>query len=200
VRIVPLMPRPGDERHEVGAERGRIVSISESIHHGGIRAGFCGEEAPSIVFGFTCHDAEYRDALNWSSPQLERAIDELGRSVPGFFFGRFDVRAASIDALRRGEFTVIELNGVLSESIQIYDPAVSFGRACSTLFRQWRVAFEIGAANRERGTVPTPLGEIVKLTAMKIWRQVSARRLRTLARMSLGELPSSAPDSGEVRP
>jgi len=181
-----------------GAERGRIVSISESIHHRGVRADPCPEEAPSIVFGFTCHDAEYRDALSWNSPQIERAIDALGRAVPGFFFGRFDVRAASADALRRGEFTVIELNGVLSESTQIYDPAVSFARACATLFRQWRVAFEIGAENRARGTVPTRLRELVKLTAMKIWRQVSARRLRNLARMSLGRLPTSAADSGAL--
>jgi hypothetical protein len=181
-----------------GAERGRIVSISESIHHRGVRADPCPEEAPSIVFGFTCHDAEYRDALSWNSPQVERAIDALGRAVPGFFFGRFDVRAASADALRRGEFTVIELNGVLSESTQIYDPAVSFARACATLFRQWRVAFEIGAENRARGTVPTRLRELVKLTAMKIWRQVSARRLRNLARMSLGRLPTSAADSGAL--
>jgi hypothetical protein len=169
-----------------GAERGRIVSISEAIRHQGAHA--CPEEAPPpIVFGFTCHGAEYRDALSWNSPNLERAIDALGRAVPGFFFGRFDVRAASVDALRRGEFTVIELNGVLSSSTQIYDPAVSFARACATLFHQWRVAFEIGADNRERGTAPTRLRELAKLMAMKTWRRVSARRLRHLARMSGGK-------------
>ena len=179
-----------------GAERGQIVSISESIHHREVRADPCPEGAPSIVFGFTCHDAEYRDACDWKSLQLERTIDEVGRAVPGFFFGRFDVRAESVDALRRGEFMVIELNGVLSESIQIYDPAVTLARACVTLFRQWRVAFEIGAATRARGTVPTRLREIVRLMAMKIWRQMSARRLRKLARMSLGKLPTSAPNPG----
>ncbi len=181
-----------------GAERGRIVSISESTHHQGVRADPCPEEAPSIVFGFTCHDAEYRHALNWNSPQLERAIDSLGRAVPGFFFGRFDVRAASVGALLRGEFIVIELNGVLSESTHIYDPAVNYARACATLFAQWRVAFEIGSENRARGAVPARLRELVKLTAMKIWRQVSARRLRNLARMSLGGLPISAADCGAL--
>ena len=174
------------------AERGRIVSISERIHHRGARVDPCPEEAPSIVFGFTCQDVEYRDALNWTSPQLERALDALGRAVPGFFFGRFDVRATSVDALRRGEFTVIELNGVLSESTQIYDPAVSLARACATLCRQWRVAFEIGAENRARGTVPTRLRELARLMAMKTWRRVSARRLRHLARMSRGRLPTNA--------
>ncbi len=175
-----------------GTEHGRIVSISERIHRRVVRVDPCREEAPSIVFGFTCHDVDYRDALNWRSPQLERVLDALGRAVPGFFFGRFDVRAESVDALRRGEFTVIELNGVLSESTQIYDPAVSFARACATLFHQWRGAFEIGAENRARGTVPTRLRELAKLMAMKTWRRVSARRLRNLARMSRGRLPTSA--------
>jgi hypothetical protein len=179
-----------------GAERGQIVSMSESIHHRGGRTDPWAEETRAIVFGFTCHEAEYRDALHWSSPQLERAIDELGRAVPGFFFGRFDVLAASVAALRRGEFTVIELNGVLSEPIQIYDPAVGFARACSTLYRQWRLAFEIGAANRARGIVPTRLREIVTLTGLKIWRQLSARRLRALVRVSMGEVSTSPTRAG----
>ena len=140
------------------------------------------DEAPSILFGFTCHDAEYRDAPHWRSPQLERAIDAIGRAVPGFFLGRFDVCAGSVDELRRGEFAIIELNGVLSEPTQIYDPATSFARACATLIRQWCFAFEIGAKNRARGTVPTPLRELVALMAAKIRRQASARRLRALAR------------------
>ena len=173
-----------------GAERGRIVSISESIHHIRVPHDHCPDEAPSIVFGFTCHDAEYRDALHWNSPQLERAVDALGRAVPGFFLGRFDVRAGSVDELRRGEFAIIELNGVLSEPTQIYDPTTSFAQACATLIRQWRFAFEIGAENRARGTVPTRLRELVALMAAKIWRQASARRLRKLARTSLDQSPA----------
>lgn len=169
-----------------GAERGRIVSISESIHHPRVAHDHCPDEASSIVFGFTCHDAEYRDALHWNSPQLERAIDALGRAVPGFFLGRFDVRAGSVYELRRGDFSIMELNGVLSEPTQIYDPTTSFAQACATLIRQWRFAFEIGAENRAHGAVPTRLRELMASMAAKIWRQTSARRLRKLARASRG--------------
>jgi hypothetical protein len=31
------------------------------------------------------------------------------------------------------------------------------------LFDQWRIAFEIGAANRRRGVRPTPLKELARL-------------------------------------
>lgn len=165
-----------------GAEHGRMVSISQSIHRGRVPPEHGPDEAASVLFGFTCHEAEYRDVPHWGSPRLERAIDAIGRAVPGFFIGRFDVCAGSVDELRRGEFAIVELNGVLSEPTQIYDPATSFARACTTLIRQWRFAFETGAANRARGTVPTSLRELVSLVAAKIRRQASARRLRALAR------------------
>ena len=139
-----------------GVECGHIVAISESIHRRMVPHALCPGEAPSIAFGFRCHDAEYRDALHWNSPELEHTIDALARAVPGFFLGRFDVRARSIDALRRGDFAVIELNGVLSEPTQIYDAATSFTEACSTLFRHWRVAFEIGAENCAHGYCASP--------------------------------------------
>jgi hypothetical protein len=179
-----------------GSERGRIVSISQSIHRPAAHAEPCQERLPSNVFCFKSHDAEYRDARHWISPRLEHAVDALGRAIPGFFFGRFDARAASVEALQRGEFTIIELNGVLSEPMQIYDRAFTFADACTTLYRQWGIAFEIGAENRARGAKPVPMREIIMLTAMKIWRLATATRLRSLARMSRRALPPRAADGG----
>ena len=43
---------------------------------------------------------------------------------------------------------MLELNGVTAESTDIYDPANSVVAAWRKLMRQWRLAFEIGAANR----------------------------------------------------
>lgn len=86
------------------AECGHIVALCQSIHRRRVPNEHDPDEAPSIAFGFRCHDAEYRDALHWNSPELERAIDAHARAVPGFFLGRFDVCAPSVDALRRGDF------------------------------------------------------------------------------------------------
>jgi hypothetical protein len=46
---------------------------------------------------------------------------------------------------------VMELNGVTSEATAIYDARNGLFAAYRTLFDQWRLAFEIGAANRDRG-------------------------------------------------
>ena len=76
-------------------------------------------------------------------------MDRLGGALPGFFFGRFDLRVPSVEAFRRGEsLRVVEVNGVTSEATHIYDPRFSFVQGVWTLCRQWRLAFEIGAENR----------------------------------------------------
>jgi hypothetical protein len=66
------------------------------------------------------------------------------------------VRYGDVGRFRAGEdFTVIELNGVTSESTNIYDPSWSLGRAYRTLFRQWAILFRIGSENRRRGQRPS---------------------------------------------
>ena len=74
--------------------------------------------------GTHCRGARFTDG--WSevwSEALEARIDALSRKFDGFFFGRYDVRTPSAEALRDdGEFKVLELNGVTSESTHIFDP------------------------------------------------------------------------------
>jgi hypothetical protein len=55
---------------------------------------------------------------------LRQAIDRVAKSHPGFYLGRFDVRAPSVADLEAGHFAVLELN-VTSEATHIYDPAVN---------------------------------------------------------------------------
>ncbi|HET9530021.1 MAG TPA: carboxylate--amine ligase, partial [Blastocatellia bacterium] len=98
------------------------------------------------------------------TPELERAIDEISRGFEGFYFGRYDIRTPSIEAFKQGrDFKVIELNGVTSEATSIYDPKNSLFAAYRVLFEQWRIAFEIGAANRARGTPATSIRELAKM-------------------------------------
>ena len=91
------------------------------------------------------------------------AIERVSRSFDGFFFGRYDVRSPSLQDFRLGRFRVIELNGVTSEATSIYDPSYGPIDAYRTLFAQWRLAFAIGAENRERGVAPAKIGHLARL-------------------------------------
>jgi hypothetical protein len=122
-----------------------------------------GERVQLVELGSHCRGAIFLDGTHLITAALERAIDQVSQAHSGFYFGRFDVRTPSIEALQHGIFCVIELNGVSSEATHIYDPAVSLTETYRVLFRQWRIAFEIGAANRLRGFHPMSLGGLARL-------------------------------------
>ena len=92
-----------------------------------------------------------------ATPALTARVDAMAQAMPGFHFGRFDVRYQSVAALRAGAFTVIEVNGVGSEATHIWDARTRLLDAWRDQFRHYRAAFEIGHANRARGVRPSGL-------------------------------------------
>jgi membrane protein DedA with SNARE-associated domain len=117
-----------------------------------------GERVQLVEIGSHCRGSLFLDAVHLLTPEMEASFDEIARQFDGFFFGRFDVRTPSVDDFRRGtNFRIVELNGVTSEATHIYDPANGLRTAYGVLFEQWRLAFEIGAANIRRGVTPTPI-------------------------------------------
>lgn len=119
-----------------------------------------GERVRLVELGTHSRGAIFLNGAALLTPALEEAVDRVSKAHSGFFFGRFDVRTPSAEALQRGEFQVIELNGVSAEATHIYDPSVSVWQAYRTLARQWRIAFEIAAENRKRGAQPMSIFEL----------------------------------------
>ena len=131
-----------------------------------------GERIQLVELGTHCRGAVF---LDWScaiTPALENAIENIARTFQGFYFGRFDIRVPSIEDFKAGcNLKVLELNGVTSEATNIYDPKNSLLDAYRVLFRQWRIAFEIGERNRARGAQITSLRQLLR--AVLKYRQES---------------------------
>ena len=131
-----------------------------------------GERVQLVEIGTHCRGAIFLDGRHAITPALEAAIDRIAQSFDGFYFGRFDLRVPSLEDFRAGRnIKVIELNGVTSEATHIYDPQVSLLEAYQALFRQWRIAFEIGDLNRRRGVRPSGLSRL--LGAVRAYRRLS---------------------------
>jgi len=114
-----------------------------------VRLAFSGSHSKGSIF---------RDGSTLVTPAMTDRFDAIARSIPGFHFGRFDVRFADIEDLRRGEgFTILEVNGAGAEATHIWDRATSLPRAWATLMTQYRLLYGIGAANRRRGHHPMGL-------------------------------------------
>ncbi len=116
-----------------------------------------------VELGTHACGATFREGRELITDDLVKVMNDISDSVPGFFFGRFDIKAPSPAQLKVGRgLTVIEVNGVSSESTNIYDEQYSFWDAQRVLMSQWKLAFEIGRQNRERGIEPTTLLTFLK--------------------------------------
>ena len=108
--------------------------------------------------------ALFLDGMHVKTSALETAIDRLSKGFSGFYFGRYDIRTPSIENFKKGRnFKVIELNGVTSEATHIYHPGTRLWRAYLVLMRQWKMAYEIGALNRNRGIKPESFTKLAHL-------------------------------------
>jgi hypothetical protein len=126
-----------------------------------------GEVIPLAELGSHCRGAVFLNGAKLETEALRAAVDSVAQSHAGFYLGRFDVRSPSIHDLQSGRFEVLELNGVSAEATHIYDPSVRLLEAYRVLFRQWRIAFEIGALNRQAGQEPMPFLDFLLLVARR---------------------------------
>lgn len=104
----------------------------------------------------------FRDGSDLMTPRLEQAVREIASEFEGFDFGRFDLRYESDESLKRGEgFGVVELNGITSESTNLYDPEIDAIAAYRILFEQWRIAYRIGQQRKRERVAPVRIGELL---------------------------------------
>ncbi|MEP6897223.1 MAG: hypothetical protein ABI870_01720, partial [Rhodanobacter sp.] len=106
------------------------------------------------LIGSTRVGGRYEDGSALASEALITAIDAVARDMPHFHVGRFDVRYRTLQDLREGRFTIMEVNGAGSEAVHAWDPKYSVRQVYRMVFAKQRLLFALGAANRARGHRP----------------------------------------------
>jgi len=103
------------------------------------------EKFKVVEIGSHCRGSVFLDGNQYITPELEKTIDDMSQKIDGFNFGRYDIRVENSSLLSEGKgIKVLEVNGVTSESTNMYDPNNSVFDAYKVLFRQWHAAYEIG--------------------------------------------------------
>lgn len=83
---------------------------------------------------------------------LLKVFDDLSHRMKDFYFGRFDIKVVSMEALKKGKnYKILEVNGVGGEPTHIYDSDTSVLKAWKDLCFTWRVAAKIATINFEKG-------------------------------------------------
>jgi hypothetical protein len=85
------------------------------------------------------------------NPKLSSTFDHISKQIEGFYFGRYDLRCASLDDFHEGKIKIVELNGCGAEPAHIYDPDFKLYDALKVLFTHWKNIFEIAQENHKLG-------------------------------------------------
>jgi hypothetical protein len=86
----------------------------------------------------------FYNANHWITPQIHTLFDQIALLMPGFYYGRFDIKIQSRESLYTGEgLQIIEVNGVASEPAHIYDPGYSLFKAYRDILAHWELIWEI---------------------------------------------------------
>jgi hypothetical protein len=109
----------------------------------------------------------FQNANQLVDDQLTQVFDNLCASIPGFYFGRFDLRCKSIADLKAGKFKILELNGAGSEPLHIFDPSEKLWNAYASAFEHWKAIYAISKLNRSAGMKCMRLAE-----AWRIYKEV----------------------------
>lgn len=101
-----------------------------------------------VPYGNHSRGTEFLDGKAWINEKLESTFSRILSEIPGFYYGRLDIRYNNLEELERGEnFSIIELNGAKSEPTHIYDPKHSFWFGQKEILRHQKIMMKIVKAN-----------------------------------------------------
>lgn len=108
------------------------------------------------------------ESLNaYIDDDLQRAMNDFFSTMTGVNFGRLDVKAASLEALKKGEFKLLEINGAKAEPIHIYDPKINFIDIIKDISFHWNTLFHIVQENISQVKSPSSAEGIKSFRSLK---------------------------------
>jgi hypothetical protein len=134
--------------------RRATANSRHEIHYDPARVPARGETVRLSTVASTRVGGGYEDGSVHATAALVARVDAIARDMGTFLAGRFDVRYPSLEALRHGQFTIMEVNGAGSEAVHAWDPKYSIRDVYRIVFAKQRELFRISAANRTRGHRP----------------------------------------------
>ncbi|MEQ8714446.1 MAG: hypothetical protein RIC80_15615 [Cyclobacteriaceae bacterium] len=119
-----------------------------------------GHQVQLMPIGNHCKGTAFLDAGHEIDDALEIVFDNISKRIDGFYFGRFDIRCASFEELKRGEhFKIMELNGAGAEPGHVYNPGNSLLSAYRDIIFHLDLLADISIENMRLGVKPMGLKE-----------------------------------------
>lgn len=110
-----------------------------------------GKKEELVSIGNHCLGTTFLNGNHLITSQLSEQFDHLSKKIPGFHFGRFDLRCASPGDLEKGRVKIVELNGCGAEPSHIYHPGYPLWKGIGDLVTHWQDLYRVSRENHQRG-------------------------------------------------
>ena len=79
-------------------------------------------------------------------------FDRISNHSGQFYYGRYDIKCASVEDLKQGKnFSILEYNGSGSGTQHVYGNGNSLWQACRIILKHWKMLYRISKYNNENG-------------------------------------------------
>lgn len=108
------------------------------------------------VIGNHSKGTQFINGNHLISKKLTETFNKLNQEIPGWFYGRIDLKYNSFLELEKGnDFKILEINGILAEPTHIYDAKnFTYLKALKTIRKHWKTIFEIATVNNNEFKTP----------------------------------------------
>ena len=96
-------------------------------------------QAPCFTFLHLAERAEKQHGIRGACPS------------GGFYYGRIDLKAKSLEDFQNGNFVILEINGANSEATHIYDPNFNLIKAYKEVIKHLNYQHKIATQNHQLG-------------------------------------------------
>jgi len=101
--------------------------------------------------GNRMNGATFINLTHEADEQLLQLFDNISHASQ-FYYGRYDIKCASIEKLKKGEdFLILEFNGAGSIPNHIYTGNYTLWQAYAEIAKHWKALYQISKANHRRG-------------------------------------------------
>lgn len=84
--------------------------------------------------------------------RLLQLFDDMSLHTKHFYYGRYDIKCASVESLKKGkDFSILEYNGCGAEPHHIYGNGNSLLQAYAIVLKHWKVLYKISVMNHRSG-------------------------------------------------
>ena len=106
---------------------------------------------------------------------LTKTFDKLSVAIPGWYYGRIDLKYNCFSSLEKGiDFKIIEINGILAEPTHIYDAKkYTYFKALKCIRSHWKNIYEIAIINNKEFNTPYKSSKIFTFEMLELKKYIS---------------------------